>query len=113
MNKEKKYFYLISALAIIILPLLSYPFGLSTSLGFLAGAVSGVLVISYSHLLVNTSLKGKRGKYLSLSLVPRLALLFAIAFSLALYQEKVSPLTFVFGCVIIIFVMLLSYSAKE
>jgi len=112
-NKQERYFYFASVLALIFLPLFSYPFGIHTSLGFLAGAATGILIVSYFHLLVNTLLEEKKKRYLLISFIPRLVLLFALALFLSIYQEEVSPLTFALGVVIIIFVMLFSYLAEE
>lgn len=113
MNRQEKHFYLASSLSLLLLPLISYPFGLHNSLGFVAGISSAILIISYSQLLVELLLRTKRKKYVFLSSLPRFALLFALAFFLSLYPEKVSPLTFVFGFVIIIFVMLFSHLSEE
>lgn len=113
MNRQERYFYLASALTLLFLPLFSYPFGLHHSLGFFAGTASAIVVISYSQLLVDSLFKARKKKLIFLSYLPRLAFLFALAFFLSLYQGEVSPLTFVLGFVIIIFVMLFSYLSGD
>jgi hypothetical protein len=113
MNKKEKKFYLFSSILLFLLPAISYPFSFSISCGFLLGISTGILVFSYFHLLVNFLLKRGKGAYLWLSLIPRLALLGAIAFLLGIYQNLISPLTFALGFAIIIFVMLFSHLYED
>ncbi|MGB9608138.1 MAG: hypothetical protein ACP5KZ_06830 [bacterium] len=110
--KEEKRFFLFSFLSLLIIPTISYPFGLSISLGFLFGIALGIIVFSYLSFLGNSLLaKGKKA-YLWLSLIPRLAFLSLIALLVGAYQDLLSPLTFALGFAIIIFVMLFSHFSE-